>query len=54
MTIVSTALTLCAGFPESVTFTVMVELPAIVGVPLTTQPVSESPAGNVPTVIEQV
>lgn len=54
MTIVSTALTLCAGFPESVTFTVMVELPAVVGVPLTRHPVRESPAGKVPAVIEQL
>jgi len=53
MMMVSTALTFCAGLPESVTFTVTIELPAIVGVPLTTHPVRERPLGNVP-VMEQV
>jgi hypothetical protein len=45
-------LTFCAGLPESVTFTVTGDEPAAVGVPLTVQPVSVKPAGNVP-VIEQ-
>ncbi len=53
MTIVSFPLTLCAGVPASVTFTVTVELATEVGVPLTVHPVKESPAGNVP-VMEQV
>ena len=51
--IVSFALADCAGFPESVTVTVTVTLPAVVGVPLTVQPVSISPGGKVP-VMEQV
>ena len=51
--IVSLPLVLCAGLPESVTFTVIVELPAAVGVPLTVHPVRVSPAGSVP-VIEQL
>jgi hypothetical protein len=53
ITIVSLALMLCAGVLESVTFTVTVELPAVVGVPLTEQPVRLRPAGSVPAVIEQ-
>ena len=52
MTIVSIWLAVCADALASVTFTVTVELPARVGVPLTTQPDKESPAGRVP-VIEQ-
>ena len=52
ITMVSLALTFCAGLPASVTFTVMGDAPATVGVPLTVQPVSVRPAGNVP-VIEQ-
>jgi hypothetical protein len=50
---VSTWLTFCAGEPASVTLTVTVELPAAVGVPPTTHPVSDSPAGSVP-LIEQL
>jgi hypothetical protein len=53
ITMVSTWLTFCAGLPESVTFTVTVALPAIVGTPLTTQPERDNPAGNAP-VIEQL
>ena len=53
MMMVSTWLTLCTGEPVSVTLTVTVALPAVVGVPPTTHPVSKSPAGNVP-VIEQL
>ena len=52
--IVSGPETVLFGLPESVTITVMFEVPGVVGVPLTVQPVSESPAGNVPDVIEQV
>ena len=52
ITIVSLALMLCVGLLESVTFTVTVELPAVVGVPLTAQPLRLSPAGSVPAVIE--
>jgi hypothetical protein len=53
MTIVSFALTTCIGVLESVTFTVTVELPAVVGVPLTAQPDKVNPAGSVPAVMEQ-
>jgi len=45
-------LTFWAGLPASVTLTVTGDEPAAVGVPLTVQPVSVRPAGNVP-VIEQ-
>jgi hypothetical protein len=38
------------GLLESVALTVRVAVPAVVGVPLTTQPVSVSPAGRVPAV----
>ena len=38
---------------ESVAFTVMFAVPATVGVPLTTQPETLSPAGNAPAVIAQ-
>lgn len=48
MTIVSFWLAFCAGLPESVTFTVIGEEPAAVGVPLTVQPASARPAGSVP------
>ena len=54
MMIVSGPETVCAGFPESSTFTVTVELPAVVGVPLTVHPLSERPAGKVPEVIVQL
>ena len=53
ITIVSFCVAFCAGLPLSVTFTVTGELPAVVGVPLTVQPVSVNPAGSVP-VIEHV
>ena len=52
ITIVSLALTCCAGVLESVTFIATVELPAVVGVPLTVQPLRLSPAGSVPAEIE--
>jgi hypothetical protein len=54
MTMVSGPEVVCAGEPESSTFTVTVELPAVVGVPLTVQPLNESPAGRVPEVIVQL
>lgn len=50
MTIVWFELTFCAGLPESVTLTVTGDEPAAVGVPLTVQPVSVMPAGNVPVI----
>jgi hypothetical protein len=53
MTMVSGWLAFCAGLPESVTFTVIGDEPAVVGLPLTVHPESVSPAGKVP-VIEQV
>jgi hypothetical protein len=53
ITIVSFWLAVCVGLPESVTVTVIGELPGVVGVPLMVQPVKISPAGKVP-VIEQV
>lgn len=46
--------TVLFGLPESVTMTVIFEVPGAVGVPPTVQPVSERPAGNVPDVIEQL
>jgi hypothetical protein len=52
MMMVSFCVAFCAGLPESVTFTVTGNDPAAVGVPLTVQPASVSPAGRVP-VIEQ-
>ncbi len=39
-----------AGLAESVAFTINATVPAVVGVPLTTQPLSVSPAGRVPVV----
>jgi hypothetical protein len=39
-----------AGLPASVTVTVIGEEPAVVGVPLTVQPESVSPAGRVPVI----
>ena len=45
--------TLCFGFDESVAVTVRFEVPAVVGVPLTTHPVNDSPAGRTPPVIAQ-
>jgi hypothetical protein len=53
MVIVSLALTLCVGELVSVTFTVTVEVSAVVGVPVTAQPDKASPAGRVPLVMEQ-
>jgi hypothetical protein len=50
MTIVSGWLTFCAGLPESVTFTVIGDEPAAVGVPLTVQPVRVRPAGSAPVI----
>jgi hypothetical protein len=41
------------GLLESVALTVTVVAPAVVGVPVIVQPVSESPAGKVPDVIVQ-
>lgn len=46
ITIVSLALTFCAGLPASVTFTVIGDEPAVVGVPLTVQPARVRPAGS--------
>ena len=50
MMMVSFWLAFCAGLPESVTFTVIGEDPALVGVPLTVHPVSVSPAGSEPVI----
>jgi hypothetical protein len=41
------------GLLESVAFTVRFAVPAVVGVPLTTQPLSVNPAGKTPAVIAQ-
>jgi len=48
--------TLSCGLELSVTCTVMFDIPAVVGVPLTVQPtgINVSPAGSVPPVIEHV
>lgn len=54
ITMVSGPVVDCAGDSESVTFTVTVELPAVVGVPLTVQPLMLRPAGSVPDVIVQL
>jgi hypothetical protein len=54
ITMVSGPDVVCVGEPASVTFTVTVELPAVVGVPLTVHPLMLSPAGNVPDVITQL
>jgi hypothetical protein len=54
ITIVSGPEVFCEGDSESVTFTVTVEFPAMVGVPLTAHPVRDSPAGRVPDVITQL
>lgn len=53
MTMVSFWLAVCVGLPESVTVTVIGELPGVVGVPLIVQPVRIRPGGRVP-VMEQV
>lgn len=50
MVIVSFWLAFWTGLPESVTFTVIVEAPAVVGVPLTVHPESERPAGRAPVI----
>ena len=47
-------LTLCFGLELSVTPIVRVELSAVVGVPLTVQPVTVKPAGNTPPTTLQV
>ena len=49
---VSGLLAVCTGLLESVAFAWKVEVPAAVGVPLTTQPVSVRPAGSVPLTSE--
>lgn len=54
ITMVSGPDVVCVGDPESVTLIVTVELPAVVGVPLTVQPLMLSPAGSVPAVIMQL
>ena len=46
-------LALSCGEELSVTWTVGVEIPAVVGTPVMLQPVSVRPAGRVPAVIEQ-
>jgi len=46
--------TLCCGFEESVTCSVMLEIPAVVGVPLISQLFCVNPAGRGPTVVVQV
>ena len=44
-----------AGLLASVTFTITVDVPAVVGVPVTTQPAPNArPAGSVPPVIVQL
>jgi hypothetical protein len=50
ITMVSFALTFCAGLPASVTFTVTGEEPSVVGVPLTVHPVRVRPAGSAPVI----
>jgi hypothetical protein len=54
MVIVSDCETVFVGLLESVTVTVTVDEPGVVGVPLTVQPVRMSPAGRVPVLIEQL
>ena len=49
----SEPLTLCCGFEASVTCSVMVKVPAVVGVPLIVQLFCVNPAGNVPAVVVQ-
>jgi hypothetical protein len=47
--------TVSAGFAESVALTVTLAAPAVVGVPLITQPAPRvSPAGRVPETTEQL
>jgi hypothetical protein len=52
--IVSSCETVFVGLLESVTVTVTGDTPEVVGVPLTVQPASVSPAGSVPVVMEQL
>lgn len=54
ITMVSGPEVVCDGEPESSTFTVTVELPAVVGVPVTVHPLSDKPAGRVPEVMLQL
>lgn len=54
ITIVSGPVVVCEGESESVAFTVTVELPAVVGVPMTAHPLNDRPAGSVPDVIRQL
>ena len=51
---VSGPLVVCCGLLLSVAFTMRLAVVATVGVPLTTQPLSMSPAGSVPLVKTQV
>jgi hypothetical protein len=52
---VSGPVVVSAGLLESVALTVMVEVPAVVGVPLTTQAADKvSPGGKLPAVCWQV
>ena len=52
--IASGPVTLCCGFEESVTCSVMLVVPAVVGVPLMVQLFCVRPAGSGPTVVVQV
>jgi hypothetical protein len=55
MTMLSACVLLCAGVPESVAFTVKLEVLAAVGVPLIAPPVLKfKPAGRVPLATVQV
>ena len=47
-------LTLCFGLELSVRFTIRLEIPGVVGVPLTVQPLNERPTGSAPVVMEHV
>jgi hypothetical protein len=51
---VTEPLVLCCGLELSVTLTVRFEVPGVVGVPVSVQPVSVNPAGSVPLVIVQL
>ena len=53
-TMLKFAVALCAGELASVTFTVNDAVPAVVGVPLITAPLSVSPAGKEPEEIDQL
>ena len=54
ITIWTGPVTVPCGLPESVPFTVMVVVPAVVGVPVMVQFVMDNPTGRVPAVIVQV